>query len=100
MLNNLTGLRFYTAMWVFIFHLSTEYIKEFNVIFSQKGYLGVDMFFILSGFILSYVYFNDLSSSPLTLKKYYNFIIKRFAKIFPLHILSFDLVIIHLFVGK
>ncbi len=100
MLNNLTGLRFYTAMWVFIFHLSTEYIKEFNVIFSQKGYLGVDMFFILSGFILSYVYFNDLSSSPLTLKKYYNFIIKRFAKIFPLHILSFVLVLILLFVGK
>lgn len=44
MLNNLTGLRFYTALWVFVFHLSTEYIKELNVTFLNKGYLGVDVF--------------------------------------------------------
>ncbi|MBP7172496.1 MAG: acyltransferase [Cloacibacterium sp.] len=100
MLNNLTGLRFYTALWVFVFHLSTEYIKELNVTFLNKGYLGVDVFFILSGFILTYVYYDDLFKEKLSQKKFFNFIVKRFAKIYPLHIITFILVGILLLVGK
>lgn len=55
MLDNLTGLRFYAAMWVFLYHFSV-YVGELDNFIFNKGYLGVDVFFVLSGFILTYAY--------------------------------------------
>ncbi|PZU86544.1 MAG: hypothetical protein DI529_08555 [Chryseobacterium sp.] len=99
MLNNLTGLRFYTALWVFLYHCSV-YIGGINQFFLDKGYLGVDIFFVLSGFILTYAYYKSFFLEEITSKKYYNFLLKRFAKIYPLQILTFVIVGILLFVGK
>ncbi len=90
MLNNLTGLRFYAAFWVFLFHLyNDKYISELEFLPITKGYLGVDIFFVLSGFILTYVYHKDFFDRSVTWSKYYHFIVKRFAKIYPLHLLTF-----------
>lgn len=100
MLDNLTGLRFYTALWVFMFHLSTEYVKELDFFPFNKGYLGVDVFFVLSGFILTYVYYRSFFLEKINLKKYYNFLLRRFAKIYPLHLLTFLLIMGMLYVGK
>ncbi len=56
----LTSLRFFAALWVVLFH-----IREFGLwrggitpyrAVVQLGYLGVSFFFVLSGFILVYVY--------------------------------------------
>ena len=54
MLNNLTGLRFYAAFWVFLYHFFPVYTNFSKVDFFEIGYLGVDVFFVLSGFILTY----------------------------------------------
>lgn len=100
MLNSLTGLRFYTALWVFIFHLSTEYIPIFNISPFNKGYLGVDVFFILSGFILTYVYYDTFFMKKIDSKVYFNFILKRFAKIYPMHLATFLIIGFAMYVGK
>lgn len=99
MLNNLTGLRFYTALWVFLYHFSV-YIGGLDNFFFDKGYLGVDIFFVLSGFILTYAYYKSFFLEQITVKKYYNFLLKRFAKIYPLQILTFLIVGVLLYVGK
>ena len=85
MLNNLTGLRFYAAMWVFLYHFFPVYTTIPKIDFFEIGYLGVDVFFVLSGFILTYVYYNKFFINQVTPTDYWNFVVKRFAKIYPLH---------------
>ena len=48
----LTGLRGIAALWVVLFHLDADHV----VPFIRNGYLGVDIFFILSGFIVTCLY--------------------------------------------
>ncbi|MFJ8257599.1 acyltransferase family protein [Peribacillus asahii] len=89
LLNTLTSFRFIAALMVFLFHSGIW--KTY-----QLGYTGVTFFFILSGFILAYNYserFHVLDSSKL--KKFY---IARFAKIYPLHFLTFFLAIPYYFI--
>lgn len=50
----------------------------------RKGYLMVDLFFILSGFIMMHVYKNAFSSD-LKFKSYLSFLKARLARIYPLH---------------
>lgn len=92
MISPLTSLRFFFALMVFFSHL--DFLKEskypilqwiYNNIF-QEGYMGVSFFFILSGFILSYNYQEGILTKKLSLRKYF---IARFARIYPLHILTF-----------
>ena len=54
--------------------------------FFSKGYIWVDMFFILSGFILSFVYMQSMASSPYSFIKQKEFIISRVSRIYPLHL--------------
>lgn len=80
LLNSLTSFRFIAALMVFVFHagLLSQY---------QLGAAGVSFFFVLSGFILAYNYHNKINIIEKgTLKKFY---IARFAKIYPLHFLTF-----------
>lgn len=80
MLNALTSFRFIAAFMVFIFHLGL-----FNQY--QLGAAGVSFFFVLSGFILAYNYHNHfINIDRVRLKKFY---IARFAKIYPVHALTF-----------
>lgn len=44
--------------------------------------LFVQLFFTLSGFVISYNYYNNLN----TLKKFFDFIKKRFRRLYPLHL--------------
>ncbi len=89
----LTSLRFIAATWVILY----TWIHELNmpVAFGliDKGYLGVDLFFILSGFILSYVYLEGFGAKRFD---YAEFVTHRLARIYPLHIatLAFTLVLI------
>lgn len=83
-LGSLTSLRFFAALWVFIHHFSYfVLIPNFSdSVFSDNADYGVDLFFILSGFILSHVYLRQAEAGKFA---YWNFILARFARIWPLH---------------
>jgi peptidoglycan/LPS O-acetylase OafA/YrhL len=52
----LTGLRGVAALMVVLFHLNMDVADHFGSIYSRIagfGFLGVDIFFILSGFVIS-----------------------------------------------
>ena len=76
----LTSIRGIAALWVVALHI-TESSTSANFFFSV-GYTAVDMFFILSGMILSRVYRNiQISSTG-------NFLLKRVCRVYPAHIVS------------
>lgn len=75
----LTGLRGVGAAWVVFFHLLGK-----DVPIANHGYMGVDAFFILSGFVLSRGYASRFQS--LTIQNYLSFLKARIARIFPLHL--------------
>jgi peptidoglycan/LPS O-acetylase OafA/YrhL len=56
-ISGLTGLRGVAAVWVVLVHM-TEGRSDIPIV--QNGTLGVDVFFILSGFVLAYVYADKL----------------------------------------
>jgi peptidoglycan/LPS O-acetylase OafA/YrhL len=78
----LTGLRGIGALWVVLFHLDADH----GVPFIRNGYLGVDLFFVLSGFILSHVYTPNATGFSLT--QYRNFLWFRLVRIYPIHLFS------------
>jgi peptidoglycan/LPS O-acetylase OafA/YrhL len=95
-INSLTGIRALGAWWVVIYHLQPELVplisqQSFLVNFVGFGHIGVTLFFVLSGFILSYNYaqaFKSLSAST-----YCNFIGQRLARIYPVHLATLTLLL-------
>ena len=93
----LTGLRFFAALWVFLYHIGRDFIKPvipelwpvYKPLFNGGG-LGVDLFFILSGFVIAYNYYNDFSEKK---ENYFHFLFKRFARIYPVHLFTLCLLL-------
>lgn len=88
----LTTLRGIAALFILIHHTFGaflpeigQYIEQFTS-FIRKGYLWVDFFFMLSGFILMHVYHKTFETT-FRLQNYKAFIISRFARIYPLHLI-------------
>lgn len=81
-----TGLRGIATLLVLFAHIRTPQGIElqfgFLDAFSKHGRLGVDLFFVLSGFILSHVYGNAFRDGRETLASYAK---ARFSRIYPLH---------------
>lgn len=83
----LTGIRGVASLYVLVLHLNmaisaVDFSTWVGVI--DQGYLGVDLFFILSGFIISHVY--TASLEHLTPRAYAVFMWHRFARIWPMHV--------------
>lgn len=89
----LTSLRFFAALWVVLYTYIHELQGAVAVPLLDKGYLGVDLFFILSGFILSYVYLEAFGEKRFD---YARFVVHRLARVYPLHIatLGFTLLLV------
>ncbi len=90
-LSGLTGLRFLAALYVFFFHAQRLLGFAFlpaplrNIV--SQGALGVTLFFVLSGFILTYVHAADFAGPGLPAKGYYGqFLWRRLARIYPVHL--------------
>ena len=91
---NLDALRFFAAFSVFLFHFFGEIknlipISEKNSIyrgitaFTSKGLLGVNFFFVLSGFLITYLILFELKhTNNFNLK---HFLIRRTLRIWPLY---------------
>ena len=87
-LSNLTPLRGIAAIWVFVYHfegVAIHFISPGSTEVVAKGYLMVDLFFMMSGFIMCHVYQQSFESG-LSMKKFKRFIVARFARIYPLHL--------------
>jgi len=85
----LTGVRFLAAFYVVLFHglpwLRLRYALPAALqTFFGNGYLAVNLFFILSGFILAYTYDGQIDGSTNRL----HFWEARFARIYPVYFLS------------
>jgi peptidoglycan/LPS O-acetylase OafA/YrhL len=84
-LHTLTTLRFFAALHVVLFHMRVVGILPSGPWWYQNlagiGYVGVNFFFVLSGFILVYTY----EGPELSVR---NFWWARFARIYPAYVLS------------
>ncbi|MGB0933278.1 MAG: acyltransferase family protein [Lishizhenia sp.] len=85
-LNALTFPRFILAIMVVVFHYGQEAFpfgpeKYALTKFAQNGNIAVSFFFFLSGFILTYKYWNK----KINIKTFY---IKRIARIYPIYIIT------------
>lgn len=87
-LHQLTGIRGLAAFIVVFYHIENyirPYVNDATLSFIQHGYLAVDFFFILSGFVIAFNYFEKLNIP--SKRKIFQFYIKRVARIYPLHLL-------------
>lgn len=88
-LPSLTPLRGLAALWVILYHFTWQYFPQLDsTAFTQavaKGYLAVDLFFLLSGFVLTHVYFAAFRDGP-TGGGYRAFLAARVARVYPLHL--------------
>jgi peptidoglycan/LPS O-acetylase OafA/YrhL len=87
----LTALRFFAAAWVVLYHYWPNLDADFVPHLAAKGYLGVELFFVLSGFVISYVYQGAFEQGRL---RYGAFLWARLARIYPLHLATLAAVIL------
>ena len=88
-LHALTSVRFFAAAWVVLFHFRDHIevmlpgLRAIGALL-DTGYLGVDLFFLLSGFIITYNYSERLEHP--TWPAYRQFLGLRLARFYPVHI--------------
>jgi peptidoglycan/LPS O-acetylase OafA/YrhL len=95
-LSNLTPLRGVAALLVAVFHFEMamgRFVPARTTMFFEKSYLMVDLFFVLSGFIMLHVYGSRFSRS-LTKDNIRHFFVARFARTYPLHIFTLLLLVV------
>ena len=88
-IRQLTGVRFIAAFWVLLYHFQAplDRLGLLIPVFSdllRVGRLGVDLFFALSGFILTYTYLTKLGPR-IAVKAAAIFWWLRLARIWPVH---------------
>jgi peptidoglycan/LPS O-acetylase OafA/YrhL len=97
-LRALTSLRGIAAIAVVMYHFEIYFRHSFYLagatLLINQGFLWVDFFFLLSGFILCYVHADEFDDG---LKAYGGFLVKRIARVYPLHILTLVLLLLPVF---
>ncbi|HLG89424.1 MAG TPA: acyltransferase [Alphaproteobacteria bacterium] len=84
----LTSLRGVAAIWVLLFHLELER-PVFPAGLSKalaigRGYVAVDLFFVLSGFVMALTYAESFRTRPFAVA-YPDFLLRRIARVMPLN---------------
>jgi peptidoglycan/LPS O-acetylase OafA/YrhL len=83
----LTSIRGIAAWWVVLFHLRlllAPWLPRAAIAILDQGNLAVDLFFILSGFVIALNYGDRLAADW---RATGDFLFRRFARIYPLHLL-------------
>jgi peptidoglycan/LPS O-acetylase OafA/YrhL len=94
----LTSIRGIAAMAVVLYHFQGNFSDKFylgnvTLLFS-RGYLWVDFFFLLSGFILTHVHAEEFIHGP---APYRTFLLKRIARVYPLHVFTLFVLLLPVF---
>ncbi|MBB6273886.1 peptidoglycan/LPS O-acetylase OafA/YrhL [Pedobacter cryoconitis] len=95
-LPSLTALRGIAALLVAVFHFemaAARFVPASQSMFFEKCYLMVDLFFIMSGFIMIHVYSGHFKEK-IRAGSLKNFFVARFARIYPLHLFSLLLLVV------
>jgi peptidoglycan/LPS O-acetylase OafA/YrhL len=91
-LRGLTGIRALAAGWVVVEHFRLVLYALFPGVegvlnpWIRSGYLGVEVFFVLSGFIIAYNYADRFAT--FTWSAYRRFLELRFARIYPVQLVT------------
>ena len=83
----MTGLRGLAALMVAIYHINPELIARNGAgvgMIVGKGYLWVDLFFVLSGFVLALNY-GHLFAGGCSAARWREFLVRRIARVYPLY---------------
>ena len=88
-IKQLTGVRFIAAFWVVLYHYQPAFLTAGILVpivheLLRVGSLGVDLFFTLSGFILTHTYLTKLGPK-LAGRSAGHFLWLRLARIYPVH---------------
>lgn len=85
-LRALTGLRFVAAFQVLAYHaLPIAAAPGWVRALVGSGYVGVSLFFVLSGFVLTYTYHDALLDGSATRR---DFLVARVARLYPVYLLA------------
>lgn len=71
---DIDGLRAIAVLAVIVFHLNPNILPG--------GFVGVDIFFVISGYLITSIIYNDIKSKTFSYKDFYNRRIKRILPIF------------------
>lgn len=69
---DINGLRAFAVVFVLLYHL--------DLVYFQGGFLGVDIFFVISGYLISKNILLDIENLKFS---FYNFYTRRFKRLFP-----------------
>lgn len=94
----LTGIRAFAACWVVVYHFRGQIIGLFPSAgilspLMDSGFLGVDLFFGLSGFILAYNYLDRLGENG-TWSGRLRFVWLRLARVWPVHFFTLNMALL------
>jgi peptidoglycan/LPS O-acetylase OafA/YrhL len=89
-IDSLTSLRGLAALWVVLYHFQADIVTlapraRFLLPFVVQGHFAVPIFFVLSGFVLTYNYLDSMSV-PLNRSELFRFWGRRLLRIYPLHL--------------
>jgi peptidoglycan/LPS O-acetylase OafA/YrhL len=87
--DSLTGLRFVLAIWIALFHFGDMYdhlgLGSWPIM--RAGAARVDVFFVLSGFVLTHIYWARTDAKF----DFSGFLQARFARLVPLHLFALSI---------
>jgi len=84
-IRSFTGLRGFAAVMVMLYHFGPDLPPGSMTTFILRGYLWVDLFFVLSGFVMAYTY-RAMFARGYQFPAHLAFLRKRIARIYPLYI--------------
>jgi peptidoglycan/LPS O-acetylase OafA/YrhL len=71
-------------LWHYQFFFNTKPLEHLLRPFYTNGQAAVDVFFVISGFVLSHVYMGRVSDA----NDFWRYLVKRIARLYPLHLVT------------